>query len=196
MAEGIKRKIYFSLFKKDTECTTADTNYAYNSCFTVNNRPYCQVEARGPCRRALSLYNDLDPTNGVTANAHTAFTIHRSLSLSFSLSFRRDPLHGYSTECVYTFSGRNLSNSVHRRVPLTPIRRDTVDLPESYSQSNTEKKQRPENFCTRFVSETEIHGRDVCVCMCVLCVCVCTIAVQRTRRWLVGSVVACLLRAR
>ena len=86
LAEGIKRKIYFSLFKKDTECTTADTNYAYNSCFTVNNRPYCQVEARGPCCRVLSLYNDLDPTNGVTANAHTAFTIHRSLSLSFSLS--------------------------------------------------------------------------------------------------------------
>ena len=86
LAEGIKRKIYFSLFKKDTECTTADTNYAYNSCFVVNNRPYCQVEARGPCRRVLSLYNDLDPTNGVTANAHTAFTIHRSLSLSFSLS--------------------------------------------------------------------------------------------------------------
>lgn len=82
LAEGIKRKIYFGLFKKDTECTTAegDTNYAYNSCFTVNNCPYCQVEARGPCRRVLSLYNDLDPTNGVTANAHTAFTIHRSLA--------------------------------------------------------------------------------------------------------------------
>ena len=109
LAEGIKRKIYFSLFKKDTECTTADTNYAYNSCFTVNNRPYCQVEARGPCCRVLSLYNDLDPTNGVTANAHTAFTIHRSLSLSFSLSLSLSLLsprdsprsHGYSTVCVH-----------------------------------------------------------------------------------------------
>lgn len=79
-----------------------DTNYAYNSCFTVNNRPYCQVEAHGPCRRALSLYNDLDPTNGVTANVHTAFTIHRS-------PFLATPHYTVSTvaERVYTFSGRN-----------------------------------------------------------------------------------------
>ena len=74
-----------------------DTNYAYNSCFTVNNRPYCQVEAHGPCRRALSLYNDLDPTNGVTANVHTAFTIHRSPFFSRTARLQR----------VYTFSGRN-----------------------------------------------------------------------------------------
>lgn len=73
-----------------------DTNYAYNSCFTVNNRPYCQVEAHGPCRRALSFYNDLDPTNGVT-NVHTAFTIHRSPFFSRTARLQR----------VYTFSGRN-----------------------------------------------------------------------------------------
>lgn len=94
-----------------------DTNYAYNSCFTVNNRPYCQVEAHGPCRRALSLYNDLDPTNGVTQLTcirPSRYTDPLPSPFFFSLAPHGPRLQRVCTLSVAgTFSNSGASSRVH-----------------------------------------------------------------------------------